>query len=92
MTRDEVRALLLQELQKIAPDIDAKTVNAAADLRESFDIDSMDFLNLVMGVHQRLNIDIPERDYVKLATLNRAVEYVYARLSVPVGKADDGKV
>jgi acyl carrier protein len=86
MTRDEVRAVIVDELGKIAPDIDAGTVDASADLREAFDIDSMDFLNLVMAIHKRLEIDIPERDYPQLATLNKAIDYAHARnLGAPSG-------
>ena len=51
-----------------------------ADLREAIDIDSMDFLNFITAIHQRLGIDIPELDYPKLVTLNGAVTYLTEHL------------
>ena len=55
-------------------------VDPSADLREALDINSMDFLNFVTAMHQRLGIDVPEIDYPKLATLDGAVVYLEARL------------
>jgi acyl carrier protein len=76
MNRDEIRAVVIEELSNIAPDKDVASVLPNADLREALDIDSMDFLNFVTALHQRLGIDIPERDYPKLFTLDLAVNYV----------------
>jgi acyl carrier protein len=47
--------------------------------RDQLDIDSMDFLNFVIAVHEALHVEIPEADYPKLATLNGCVEYLAAR-------------
>lgn len=79
MTKDEIKATVLDELGKIAPEIDGALADPSGDLREEFDIDSMDFLNLVTALHQRLGIDIPEADYPQLFTLNDAVAYLAAR-------------
>jgi acyl carrier protein len=76
MTRDDITAVLVDELGRIAPEIDATGLDADADLREELDIDSMDFLNLVTGVGQRFKIDIPETDYLNLTTLRQAVAYL----------------
>jgi acyl carrier protein len=80
MSQADIRAVVLEELGNIAPDIDLEKVDPAADLREALDIDSMDFLNLVTAIHHRLGIDIPELDYPKLVTLNGAVSYLRAKL------------
>lgn len=80
MSQADIRAVVLEELGNIAPDIDLEEVDPAADLREALDIDSMDFLNLVTAIHHRLGIDIPELDYPKLVTLNGAVSYLRAKL------------
>jgi acyl carrier protein len=80
MTRDDVTAVLIDELGRIAPEIDATGIDPDADLREELDIDSMDFLNLVAALHERLDLDIPEIDYPKLATLGHAVDYLAQRL------------
>jgi acyl carrier protein len=78
VTRDEIRATVLDTLAGIAPEIDPAAVLPDVDLRDQLDIDSMDFLNFVIALHERLGVDIPERDYPKLATLDTIVDYVAA--------------
>jgi acyl carrier protein len=80
MTRDEITALLIDELGRIAPEIDAAQLDPDADLREELDIDSMDFLNLVTALSDQLEIDIPEVDYPSLATFAHVVEYLAQKL------------
>jgi acyl carrier protein len=80
MTRDDITAALIDELGRIAPETDANRLDPNADLREELDIDSMDFLNLVAALADRLRIDVPEVDYPKLATLGHAVDYLAQRL------------
>ncbi len=80
MTDADIRQVLEEELNNIAPEIDMVDVDPNADLREAMDIDSMDFLNFITALHRRLNIDIPETDYPKLFTLKKAVAYVQAKL------------
>jgi acyl carrier protein len=80
MSNIDVAVVLPEELGNIAPEIDLKTVDAGADLREALDIDSMDFLNFVTAIHHRLGVDIPEIDYPKLVTLDGAVHYLEAKL------------
>lgn len=81
MTDAEIRKLLQEELNNIAPEIDMATLDPAADLREAMDIDSMDFLNFIAAVHHRLGIEIPEIDYPKLFTLDGATKYMAAALA-----------
>jgi acyl carrier protein len=76
MTADDIRAIVIAELDNIAPDMDLASIKPDADLREALDIDSMDFLNFVTALHGKLGIDIPERDYPKLFTLSSAVAYL----------------
>ena len=80
MTRDDITSVLIDELGRIAPETDAKGLDPGADLREELDIDSMDFLNLVTALADRLRIDIPEIDYRQLATFGGAVDYLAQRL------------
>ena len=81
MTRDDITTVLIDELGRIAPEIDTTHVDPDAELREEFDIDSMDFLNLVTSIGQRFKIDIPETDYLNLTTLRQAVAYLAQKLS-----------
>jgi len=66
MTRDDIKAAALEELTTVAPDLADETIPNDADLREAFDLDSMDFLNWVAALHRRLGVDIPELDYPRL--------------------------
>ena len=76
MSDIDIRKMLQEELNNIAPEVDMASVDPDADLREAIDIDSMDFLNIVVEINARTGIDIPERDYPKLSTLNDAVSYL----------------
>ena len=78
----DIRKLVHEELNNIAPEIDMATVDPNADLREAIDIDSMDFLNFITAIHRRLGLDIPEEDYAKLITLDGATAYITANFKV----------
>jgi acyl carrier protein len=80
-TSATARETILRVLSRIAPEIEPETIDSALDLRDQLDIDSMDFLNLVIGVHQALGVDIPEADYPKLVTLDGFVAYVAGRVA-----------
>jgi acyl carrier protein len=80
MNEPELRQLLVEEIGNIAPDADASSVDIGADLRDALDLDSMDFLNLVIALHQRLGVDIPETDYPKLRTLGGMLGYFGSKL------------
>ena len=83
MSAIDIRKVIQEELNNIAPEADIASVDPAADLREAIDIDSMDFLNFVIAIHRRLGIDIPEIDYPKLVTLDGAFAYINAKLQTP---------
>lgn len=72
--RDALRALALEVLRTIAPE--ATDVPGGADLRDELDLDSMDFLGFVIGLHKKTGVEIPERDYNRLATLDGVVTYL----------------
>jgi len=76
----DVRKVVQEELNNIAPEVDLAGIDPAGDLREVLDIDSMDFLNFITAIHHRLGVNIPELDYPKLVTLDGAVAYIAARL------------
>ena len=81
MTPDEVRAGVLDELLKIAPEADPAGLRADESVRDQLDLDSMDQLNFAIALHKRFGIDIPESDAPKLATLEGCVSYITASLS-----------
>ncbi len=80
MTEINIRKVVEEEIDNIAPGTNLAAVDPAADLREAIDIDSMDFLNLVTALHHRTGIDIPEIDYPKLFTLSGMMAYLEAKL------------
>jgi acyl carrier protein len=80
MSETDIRKVVHEELNNIAPEIDLASIEPTADLREAIDIDSMDFLNFVTAVHHRMGIDIPEIDYPKLVTLKGMFAYLDAKL------------
>ena len=76
MTKDEIRAGYLAELNRVAPDIDPADVGDDDHIQDDLELDSMDVLNLVTALHERFGVDIPEADYPQIATLALAVEYL----------------
>jgi acyl carrier protein len=83
VTREAIRDAVLKALTSVAPEIDPSALDPNQAFRQEFDLDSMDFLNFVVAIHASLEVDVPEVDYPKLATLNGAVDYLAARLSAP---------
>ena len=85
MTHDEARRAIERVLARIAPEADLGGLDPRADLRETLDLDSMDFLNFVVGVHADTGLDVPESDYPKLATLAGCIAYLTAGERSPGG-------
>jgi acyl carrier protein len=80
MTDADIQRVVLRVLGEIAPEVVLDQIDPTIDLREQLDIDSMDMLNWVVGIHEQLGVDIPEADYPQLATLNRCIAYLRARV------------
>jgi acyl carrier protein len=81
MTKDELRAIIIEEIGNIAPEADASAIGDEEDLREALDLDSMDIFNIVVALSQRLGIDIPDVDTSELVTLGGGAAYLEVRLS-----------
>lgn len=76
LTRDQIKNLIIDILRTIAPEADYDSLNPHAKLQEALDIDSFDFLNLLIGLDESLGVPIPESDYGKLISLNDLVQYL----------------
>jgi acyl carrier protein len=76
MTENDIRGEILSVLTTIAPEVEADDINDDMLLRDQVDLDSMDWLNFLIGIHKRLEVDIPESDYQSLRTLTDLVRYV----------------
>lgn len=79
MTAEQIKDLVVQILGDIAPEAELDQLDPAVDLREQLDLDSMDLLNFVIGIHEATGIEIPEVDYPKLASLNGCVAYLLSK-------------
>ena len=79
MTEGETRQIVRETLSNIAPEVDLDAIDPAKDLRDQMDIDSVDFLNFVIGLNKELGVEIPEADVPKLGTLNGCVAYLLSR-------------
>lgn len=78
MNEQSIRSLMAEVLAGIAPEADLSTIGDDTNLREALDLDSMDFLNFVIGLNQRSGVAIPESDYPKLYTIRGIVSYLAA--------------
>jgi len=76
MTHDALRRAFEEELLAIAPDASLDGVAEDADLRDALDLDSMDIMNLVIALHDRLGVDIPDKDAAQLVTIKGALDYL----------------
>jgi acyl carrier protein len=79
VTRDEIKATVLEALATVAPEVDPATLDMRANLRDQVDLDSMDFLTLLIALGQRFNLEIPESDYSGLASLDGCIDYLAHR-------------
>jgi acyl carrier protein len=80
MERQALRNTVVSTLRTIAPEVEESDLVADRPLREQVDLDSMDWLNFLIGLHQALRVNIPEADYSRLRTLNDLLDYLDAKL------------
>jgi acyl carrier protein len=82
MTNAEITDAVVRRLAAIAPEVREQTLSPSVSLREQLDLDSMDMLNFVIGLHKELGVEIPEADYARLSSLDQIVTYLAERLAV----------
>jgi acyl carrier protein len=76
MTREDIRGAIVSSLTAVAPEIDPSTLSPDLAFRQEFDLDSMDFLNFVIGLNKQTGLEIPEADYSQIQTLSGAADYL----------------
>ena len=76
MTADEIRTMILEVIHEIVPDEDLSDLKGDVRIRDQIEMDSMDFLDIIMELRKRYSITVPEDDYMKLSTLDSTVEYL----------------
>ncbi len=87
---DTIRETVLRILGGIAPEADLASLDPAASFRDQLDLDSMDFLNFVIALHEALGVEIAEADYPKLASLDGCLTYL-ARVEIPPQRPAEGR-
>lgn len=80
MTRDEIKDVILEIIEDIDDEADFDALDPDAPLRDQLDLDSMDFLDIVMELRKRYQIQIPENEYPELASLTSCINYLEPKL------------
>lgn len=80
MNAEDIRVVALATLQDIAPELEADALRGDRPLRNQVDLDSIDWLNFLLGLHEKLKVDIPEADYARLVSLDDVVSYLQNKL------------
>jgi len=80
MDEQALRKTALEILQSIAPELEPGDIQPGRPLRNQVDLDSMDWLNFLVALHEKLEVEIPEADYARLVTLDDVVGYLAAKL------------
>ena len=81
MSADQIRQVIMNILVRIAPDNDLSNLKDEVPFREQMELDSMDFLDIVMEIRKRYRVQIPEENYTFLNTMASTVSYLLPRLS-----------
>lgn len=80
MKDEELRAVVIATLKTIAPEVEEGDLRPDRPLRNQVDLDSMDWLNFLIGLHEKLKVEIPEADYARLVTLGDVLDYLKVKL------------
>jgi acyl carrier protein len=75
MNEEDIKKIVFQALQKIAPEVDIEQIDPSVRFREQFEFDSVDFLNLVLAIQKETNVSIAETDCPRLSTLDGIIQY-----------------
>ena len=78
--RPALTGSVLEILRSIAPEVEPAGIDLTRPLRHQVDLDSMDWLNFLVGLQGRFGVNIPEADYAQLITLDNVLDYLRARL------------
>ena len=80
MNEQDLRTGVFAAIKAIAPEVEEGDLRPDRPLRNQVDLDSMDWLNFLIGLHEKLKVDIPEADYAKLVTLGDVLDYLKVKL------------
>ena len=80
MNKDELKNIIIEEILNIAPDIEKDEITMDGNIQTSLEIDSYDFLNILVALNERVGVEVPESDYAKVDTLQNMIDYFKERL------------
>jgi len=80
MTQEEIKRAIIDEILRVAPDVEEGEIEEDANLQRSLEIDSFDSLQVLTALSEKLGVEVPEADYGKVDTLSNMVAYFAARL------------
>lgn len=81
MNEEQIRAAILDSISDVAPEADVSTLDPDRTFAFELDLDSMDVLNVAMGIEERTGVAIPERDHARVGTVNSLVAYLSTALA-----------
>ena len=81
MNETEIKTRVIAIIKSVAPEVEEGELRSDRPLRDQIDLDSMDWLNVLVALHEKLHVDIPEADYGKLVTLDNLVGYLRDKLA-----------
>ncbi|HSN22106.1 MAG TPA: acyl carrier protein [Usitatibacter sp.] len=85
MKADDIKSRVVEIIRTVAPEVEAGEIRPDRPLRDQVDLDSMDWLRVIVAVHEKLRVDIPEKDYAKLRTLDDWALYLQPKLERTAG-------
>ena len=80
MTKDEIKSLIVEQILEIAPDIDKDEIKPDENIQRSLEIDSFDFLKILTAMNEKVGVEVPEKEYSKVDTLENMANYFLERL------------
>ncbi|MDH5637035.1 MAG: acyl carrier protein [Nitrospinota bacterium] len=80
MTGEGIRQAILDIIEEIVPDEDLSSVDPEKPFRDQIDLDSMDFLDIVMELRKRYSVEVPEQDYPRLLSMSSTVDYLLPKM------------
>jgi acyl carrier protein len=86
MTEAELKRIIFDGLRKIAPESEPEVLTPEANVRKTLDIDSYDFLNFLIGLSEKLGVEVPEEDYGKIRSLKELLTYLSERVGQGVSR------
>jgi acyl carrier protein len=90
MNSEQLQALIIDVVAEVAPEADLGSIDPDVSFHDQFEIDSVDYLTIMMTLEARLGLSIPEADYPNLSSLNGCVHYLQPKLAEKAGQTAAG--